>query len=128
MCADRLALGGRTACSEACPTGATITGERSDLLAEARKRIRENPGQYVDHIYGEKELGGSSVLLLSSVPFESFGMPAFESTALPQLTGKVLSHVPDVVTVGWALLGGVYWITNRRDDVAAEENRKEDQQ
>ena len=38
--------------------------------------------------------------------------------------------VPDVVTVGWALLGGVYWITNRRDSVASaekNEQKKEEQ-
>jgi len=126
LCADRLALGGVTACSEACPTGATITGERTDLIAEARKRIRENPGQYVDHIYGEHEAGGTSVLMISSVPFEKFGLPAFGATPLPQLTGNVLAHVPDVVSVGWALLGGVYWITNRRDNVASAEKKDEE--
>jgi hypothetical protein len=34
----------------------------------------------------------------------------------------VLEHVPDVVSVGFALLGGIYWITNRRDRVASAEN------
>jgi formate dehydrogenase iron-sulfur subunit len=122
LCADRVAAGGQTACAEACPTGATIFGDRETLLAEARRRIRENPGQYINHIYGEKEVGGTSVLAMSSEPFGSFGLPTGLGTEpLPQLTGKVLEHVPDVVSVGFTLLGGIYWITNRRAVVAATE-------
>jgi formate dehydrogenase iron-sulfur subunit len=40
---------------------------------------------------------------------------------MPQLTYRVLSKVPDVVTLGGVLLGGVWWITNRRVEVAAAE-------
>jgi hypothetical protein len=29
----------------------------------------------------------------------------------------VLSHVPDIVTLGGALLYGIYWITRRREYV-----------
>lgn len=122
MCADRVAAGGQTACSEACPTGATIFGERDELLSEARKRIRENPGHYVNHIYGEREVGGTSVLKIAGQPFATFGMRTnLGNDALPQLTGRVLEHIPDVVTVGATLLGGIYWITNRRDVVASVE-------
>ncbi|HEX2831942.1 MAG TPA: 4Fe-4S dicluster domain-containing protein [Thermoanaerobaculia bacterium] len=126
MCADRVAAGKPTACTEACPTGATITGERELLLTEARKRIAENPLQYVNHIYGEKEAGGTDVLMLSSVRFEEFGMPMnLPNESLPQITHNVLTHIPDVVTLGSALLGGVYWITHRRDIVAKVEAEQE---
>jgi formate dehydrogenase iron-sulfur subunit len=122
LCSDRVAAGGQTACSEACPTGATIFGNRDELLLEARKRIRETPDAYLPHIYGEKEVGGTSVLFISKAPFGSFGLPTkYGADALPPLTGRVLEHVPDVVSVGFALLGGIYWITNRRDLVAAAE-------
>jgi formate dehydrogenase iron-sulfur subunit len=126
MCADRVAAGKTTACTEACPTGSTIFGERELLLTEARKRINDNPLQYVNHIYGEKEAGGTDVLMLSSVRFEEFGMPAnLPSEALPQITHGVLSHIPDVVTLGATLLGGVYWITHRREIVAKAEAEQE---
>jgi hypothetical protein len=36
----------------------------------------------------------------------------------------VLSLVPDVVSVGTVLLGGVWWITNRRDEVARKEGKR----
>jgi formate dehydrogenase iron-sulfur subunit len=128
MCSERVAAGKQTACAEACPVGATIFGERETLLAEARRRIRENPSAYINHIYGEKEVGGTSTLLLSAVPFGDYGYPThYGNEALPPLTGKVLEHVPDVVTVGAALLGGIYWISNRRDIVAAAENNEENE-
>jgi len=124
FCQDRLAAGKSTACAEACPAGATFFGDRKDLLLEAHRRIREKPGQYIDHVYGESEVGGTSVLFLSSIPFTDFGFPDDTgSEAPPVLTGRVLEHVPDVVTVGFALLGGIYWITGRRELVAAAQKK-----
>jgi formate dehydrogenase iron-sulfur subunit len=123
MCDDRVKAGRVTACTEACPTGATKFGNRDELLAEARQRIHDHPGQYVDHIYGENEVGGTSVLLLSSVPFENFGYPTgLINTPLPQLTYQVLSKIPDFVMLGGVLLSGIWWITHRRDEVAAAES------
>lgn len=124
MCFDRQSAGKATACAEACPTGATICGDRSSLLAEAHRRLRENPNQFINHVYGESEVGGTSVLLISSEPFEKYGYPIhYGSEALPPLTGRVLAHVPDVALLGWAVLGGIWWITNRRDAVAAATER-----
>ena len=124
MCADRVLAGGQTACAEACPTGATKFGDRKELLAEARQRLRDNPGKYVDHIYGEQEVGGTSVLLLSSVPFEDFGYRTdFPHDPLPSRTFAVQSRIPDFVPLWGSLLGGIWWITHRREDVAKAENK-----
>lgn len=122
MCYERQQAGQATACAEACPTGATQSGELDALIAEARRRIAENPGQYYDHIYGLKEVGGTSVLFLSAVPFEELGLRAqLPGVPLPVLTWRALSLVPDIVAVGTVLLGGVWWITHRREEVAAAE-------
>jgi len=124
MCPDRVAKGQPTACAEDCPTGATKFGEREELIAEARQRIRDNPGNYVNHIYGLTEVGGTSVLLLSSVPFEEFGYSStLSKDPLPILTYRVLSRIPDFVPLGGILLGGVWWITHRREEVAAAEGQ-----
>ncbi|HYL13950.1 MAG TPA: 4Fe-4S dicluster domain-containing protein [Terriglobales bacterium] len=124
MCADRISAGKQTACAEACPTGATKFGERDELIAEAQKRIRENPANYVNHIYGLNEVGGTSVLLLSSVPFEEFGYRTdLTRDPLPLLTYRVLSRIPDFVPLGGMLLGGIWWITHRREEVAATEGK-----
>jgi formate dehydrogenase iron-sulfur subunit len=120
MCADRVAAGRLTACAEACPTGATKFGDRDELIAEAKDRIAKSPDQYLNHIYGLEEVGGTSTLLLSSVPFDSFGYHT-TTQPLPMLTYRVLSHIPDLVSMGGVLLGGVWWITHRREEVAAHE-------
>ncbi len=125
MCYDRQRAGKPTACTEACPVGATVAGERDALLAEARNRMAAKPDQYYPKIYGLREAGGTSVLYLSAVPFEQIGLKTnLPQEPLPALTWRVLELVPDVVTVGSVLLGGIYWITNRREEVARKEGRK----
>ena len=127
MRADRVAQGLPTACAAACPTGATKFGDRDALIAEAQERIAKNPDQYVHHIYGLSEVGGTSVLLLSSVAFEEFGYQTkLSNQPLPVLTYQVLSELPQVVTFGAALLGGIWWITSRRQAVAAAEAKSGD--
>ncbi|HEY1468568.1 MAG TPA: 4Fe-4S dicluster domain-containing protein [Candidatus Acidoferrum sp.] len=126
MCADRVAKGLQTACAEACPTGATRFGDRDALIAEAKDRLAKNTGQYFNHIYGLSEVGGTSILLLSSVSFEEFGYKTDVSTeALPLLTYRVLSHIPDLVTIGGVALGGIWWLTNRKNEVAIAEKCQE---
>jgi formate dehydrogenase iron-sulfur subunit len=62
------------------------------------------------------------VLILSSVPFEEFGFPAeLTRDPLPLLTYRVLSRIPDFVPLGGIMLGGLWWITHRREEVAAAE-------
>jgi formate dehydrogenase iron-sulfur subunit len=124
MCSERVAAGKMTACAEICPTGATKFGEREELLEEARKRIHENPQGYVNRIYGEKEVGGTSVLLISSLPFEEFGYRTdLVHNPLPMYTYRVLSRIPDFLPLAGALLGGTWWITHRREEVAAAEGK-----
>ena len=125
LCDDRVAAGLPTACSAVCPTGATKFGDREALIAEARERIRQHPGRYVEHVYGVEEVGGTSVLLLSDVPFEKLGYStALRKEPLPLLTWEVLQKIPKVVSVGGALMGGVWWITRRRQEVARHEQEQ----
>ncbi len=127
MCYDRVAAGGQTACAEACPTGATAFGDRDDLIKEARKRIDENPGQYIDHIYGLTEVGGTSVMYLSNIPFDQLGLPMnIPNEPIPELSWRVLSQIPKYTVAASVVLFGVRWITARRSEVARfeEEERK----
>ncbi len=127
MCRDRIVAGLQTACASACPTGATKFGNRDDLIQEARERIAKNPGKYVDHVYGVAEVGGTSVLLLSAVPFESLGYRMdLSKEPLPQLTWEVLHKLPRIVGVGGILMSGIWWITKRREEVqrAQREGKK----
>ncbi|HYJ33022.1 MAG TPA: 4Fe-4S dicluster domain-containing protein [Candidatus Binatia bacterium] len=108
MCADRVKKGQQPACVENCPEGALTFGKRSDMLREAHKRIADTSAQYVDHIYGEREAGGTSYLYLSSVPFEEIGFPAdVGESSYPMLTAPFLYSVPLVLTLAPTLLVGV---------------------
>ena len=83
MCYNRLQAGEIPACVDACPTGALSFGNRETLLKQAHAQIRSNPGRYVDHVYGEHEVGGTSMLYLSDVPFERLGFSDLPPTAPP---------------------------------------------
>ncbi len=125
MCAERLAEGRQTACAEACPTGATKFGDRDELIREAQSRINAEPDKYVHRIYGQEEIGGTSILYITSVPFEKLGFKTqFDKTPLPDLTWNALEKIPGIVSVGSVFLAGIWWITNRRDEVARVEGRK----
>jgi len=129
MCHDRVAAGGQTACAEACVVGATTFGDREDLIKEARKRIDENPGQYVDYVYGLQEAGGTSVMFLSAIPFEKLGFPMnVPKEPIPELSWRVLSQIPKYSVAAGVVLFGINWITARRGNVArfeAEEKRRQ---
>jgi formate dehydrogenase iron-sulfur subunit len=128
MCAQRVIAGQQTLCAEACPTGATAFGGREEMLTEAHKRIAENPNTYVQRIYGEKEVGGTSVFYISDVPFEQLGFiePPLNQP-MPTLSAAALGEVPTVVTIGGSLLAGLYWFTQRRREVALAEAAEQDQ-
>ncbi len=116
MCYDRIEEGGEPACTMICPVGALKFGERDELLAEARKRLREHPDRYHPHIYGEKEVAGTGVLLIAAVSPAELGLPADVPTdSLPKRTWEVLSRLPGVVAVGAAFCVGTWWVIQRRD-------------
>jgi len=119
MCYDRIAEGEVPACADICPTGATQFGVREELVEEAHQRIADNPDLYVPHLYGEKEAGGTSIMFLSSVPFEQLGFPTGEqyATVFPSLTWKAQKEIPNVVMFGGVFLAGLWWIINRRMDI-----------
>jgi formate dehydrogenase iron-sulfur subunit len=127
MCPDRLAAGKPTACAEICPTGATKFGDRADLISEAKDRIRQNPSNYRPHIYGLDEVGGTSVLIIASANVEDYGYPAsakIGDTPMPEYTGRVMERIPDFIPLWTMVLGGIYWVSHRRDEVAAAETQE----
>lgn len=77
------------ACCQVCPRGAVVWGKRSDLLAEARRRLAADPGRYLPHVYGEDEGGGTQVLYLAAVSFEKLGLPSLGKESLPEGVHKV---------------------------------------
>ena len=122
MCHPLVQEGKLPGCVEACPTEALSFGKRGDLLKIARERIRKDPDNYIDHIYGEQEMGGTSWLYISNVPFRELGMREdLGITPAPALTAGALGAVPIVVGLWPVLLTGIYAISQRKDKVAEEE-------
>lgn len=115
LCFDRLENNERPACAWICPTGATRFGDRSALIGVAEYLIDNNKDKYINHIYGLEEAGGTSVMMISGVPFEELGLPSnLGKRPLPELTGKVLNMIPGLAITGGFILGGIWWIVNRR--------------
>ncbi len=122
MCHPRIVKGQLPGCVESCPVEALTFGKREDLLDLARDRIRKHPDRDVDHIYGETEMGGTSWLYISNVPFSQIGMREdLGTTPAPKLTSGALSMVPMVVGLWPVLLMGIYSISKRKDADAKEE-------
>jgi formate dehydrogenase iron-sulfur subunit len=104
------------ACVQACPAKALTWGKRTDLLLIAKERINKSPDKYVDQVYGEKEVGGTSTLYLSSTPFSQLGFRTdLPSTALPQYTMNVMEKIPWVLGGVVTLLSGIAWWTHRTE-------------
>lgn len=124
MCFQRIKEGSGPACAEACPAEATVFGKRDELLAEARRRIANDPDTYAQHIFGEHEAGGTAFLIIGSPEVMAAFDPNIPDEALPEKTWAVLSQIPTAVgVVGTALLG-VNWIIRRR--IALAKRRAEE--
>ena len=114
------------ACVKACPADALRFGGREEMLKEAHSRISKQPEKYLNHIYGEKEAGGTSVLYLASVPFEKIGLPDVGDKPYPGTSKAALHAVPPAVLAVGALLGGIYSLFKRRSAVWTEPRRSSD--
>ena len=122
LCHPRLLEGKLPGCVEVCPTEALSFGRREDLLRIARERIRRQPDRYIDHIYGENEMGGTSWLYIAGTPFRELGMREdLGVTPAPALTSGALAAVPIVVGLWPVLLTGIYAVSQRKDKIAREE-------
>ena len=86
----------------------------------AKARLRDNPGRYEDQVFGKDQVGGTSVLYLSHVPFEKIGFPALGSQALPELTERAMLATPGIVVGVGGLMSGMYWFTKRRAEMRQE--------
>jgi len=117
LCYERVKKGGIPACAEACPVEAIKFGKRKDLLRLAEARIRKYPDRYIDRIYGEHEVGGTSWLYLSGVPFDRLDFPEnLPDKPLVEQTKGFLSAVPLVLVLWPAFLGMAYAATRNKEE------------
>jgi Fe-S-cluster-containing dehydrogenase component len=116
FCADRQAKGEAPGCTSACPTGALQFGKRNDLIEIAKERLYAPGSTYVRHIFGEHEVGGTSWMYITDIPFENLGLPTeLGNVAYSSLTQASLAAVPFVLTLWPPLLMGIYSFSKRRN-------------
>jgi formate dehydrogenase iron-sulfur subunit len=128
MCFDAIDRGEieQPACTAACPENATLFfRSRDEALTEARRRMAANPGTYFENrIWGEHEVGGTSVLYISDIDLEFLaGDPPkpLGDEPMPRVTERILSTVPGTFVTVCVVMGGTYALLKRRDRVMAEE-------
>jgi Fe-S-cluster-containing dehydrogenase component len=120
FCAERQAKGDAPACTSVCPSGALTFGSRNELIETARERLYARGSTYVRHIYGENEVGGTSWMYITDIPFETLGLNTGLGTyAYSSLTQASLAAVPFVLTLWPPLLMGLYSFSKRRNEVDA---------
>jgi hypothetical protein len=111
FCNERQKKGEPPACSEVCPSGATLFGKKRDLLEIAKTRIYNEPTKYVHKIYGEHEVGGTGWLYLMGAPEEKLGLKTdLPTTPYPELTSGFLYGVPLVFVLWPSLLIGLNYL------------------
>ena len=120
MCPDRIENGDAPACVVVCPTDVMQFGRYDDMLAEAKRRLASD-GRYVQHIYGEKEVGGTLWMYISDKPFESLGFKMHvPERSIPSYTSKFMKGTPIFGAIWFAVLTCLYLFTKRRADVKKE--------
>ncbi len=124
FCLERLDEGRAPACVSICPVECLTYGRRDELIALAHRKIARNPDRYIDHVYGEHEVGGTSWLYLSSVPMTELDFPELGDAPVPCVT-ETIQHsifknfVPPLAL--YAFLGQIMWLTRDREQDAEAE-------
>ena len=146
LCQHRWPEGKYAACAEVCPTGATLFGKVSDIKAEIARRKALKPGtptqfprgrlggpdqsyeapvaKYVDHVYGEKEVGGTQMMMLAGVSFEKLGYPALPQTSFASQSETLQHTLYGGLVLPVAFLGALTWVAKR--NVKAEDGEQGD--
>ncbi len=123
FCFDRITKdGGKPGCASICPVEAITFGKREMLLEQARERIKNDPGTYVDHIYGEKEAGGTSWLYISGQPYSELGFLDVPDYAPPMRTETIQHSLFSYLWSPILLFAGLSGLMAARN----KKHRKED--
>lgn len=135
---ERIDNGQMTGCAEACPTGATLFGPREMLLDEAKRRLTLKPGEiynyprgdlsnpsaphekkvpkYQQHVWGEKEAGGTNVLHISAIPFDKLGMPPLDERSAASVAEGVQHTLYNYMALPAVALAGLSYLVRRNSD------------
>lgn len=88
---------------------------------EPDQRYEGVVGNYQQHIYGEKEYGGTQVLKLSGVPFEKVGMPNLPPYSSAATSETIQHTLYGGLIMPVAVLGALAWVAKRNVKPEADE-------
>ncbi len=119
FCYERTGNGKLPACVDICPVEALTYGRLYELHKLAHDKIDTNPQKYVNHIYGDIEVGGTSWLSLAGREFKELGFPVLEANPAPGVSeaiqhGVFAYFIPPLSF--YALLGGVMWLNKKNKE------------
>ena len=118
FCADRTkGTGANPACAASCPTEALVFGRRAEMVAMAKERLKRRPDRYVNHIYGETEVGGTSWLYLTGRPVDEIGMLNLPDSAPPHRTEEIQHGIfkYGVLPIAfYGVLSALMWYNHRQ--------------
>jgi formate dehydrogenase iron-sulfur subunit len=124
LCHERVTQGQIPICVGACKHGALAFGDRDRLLQAARAKVRQQPDRYLPHVYGDQELGGTSVLYITSEPLEALGWSSeVGQRTMASFTWPVISKTPWVAAGVAGFLVGAHFIIKRRMEIEAAQRR-----
>lgn len=115
------------ACAASCPVEAIVFGKRHELLALAKDRLKKHPDRYQQHIYGEKEVGGTSWLYLVGREHADIGLHNLPDNAPPRLTESIQHGIFRYGAAPIAVYGGLaalMWWNNRRSKQESQNNKE----
>jgi formate dehydrogenase iron-sulfur subunit len=106
------------ACVNICPVEALTYGTREELLLEAKRRIKNSPEKYYDHVFGEHEVGGTSWMYLADKQLAGSVFPKLGNNPAPGVSesiqhGLFAYFVPPIAV--YTLLGGIMWLTKDKE-------------
>lgn len=118
FCVDRTSEGKLPACVNICPVEALTYGTREELIIEAKRRIKNHPEKYYDHVFGEDEVGGTSWLYLADKNLAGDVFPKLDNNPAPGVSesiqhGLFAYFVPPIAI--YALLGGIMWLSKDKE-------------
>jgi formate dehydrogenase iron-sulfur subunit len=118
FCTDQAkGTGANPACAASCPTEALVFGRRADLVVMAKDRLKRRPDRYLDHIYGDTEVGGTSWLYLTGRPIQEVGLLKLPAMPPPHLTEAIQHGIfkyGAIPVAFYGLLAGIMWYNHRR--------------
>jgi Fe-S-cluster-containing dehydrogenase component len=141
LCSHLLAKGRIPACSNECPTGASLFGPVKDLLKEAEQRQTMMTGKYYEFpvsdisstkkqvhkakkyfpkIYGKTDGGGTQVLMLSGVPFNKLGLPMLPDRSYTAIAENIQHTLYKGMILPIIAFGGLIFLVKR-----SEKNKNE---